>query len=188
MSDNKKNCNSSLTAFGRELRKLLIDLDVSHAELASLLHCTKSWLSAVEHGKSRVPDGLVDRLSSVLPLTDAQAQALRQAAASDAGLVFKRSRSVHDNLWPALCAFHGHWERGYLDGSDVQAFINFVHSLDRHCLGERWVDASHGEDASAGETAPMVETAPMGDAEPRFRCFFMSPIERGAHGMGGEDG
>lgn len=184
MSDNKKNCNSSLTAFGRELRKLLIDLDVSHAELASLLHCTKSWLSAVEHGKSRVPDGLADRLSSVLALTDAQAQALRQAVASDAGLAFKRSPSVPDNLWSALCAFHGHWERGYLDFGDAQAFINFVRSLDRHCLGERWVDAVHGEDA--GETA---EIALMGeDAEPRFRYSFQSPVEKGTSGMGGEDG
>ena len=51
-----------ITEFGKELRKLRIDLDVSQSEMAKSLDLTASVLSAIEAGRRAIPLDLAEKL------------------------------------------------------------------------------------------------------------------------------
>ena len=42
---------AKLTAFGREVKKRLIDKDMTQAELADLLGCSRQYLNNILHGR-----------------------------------------------------------------------------------------------------------------------------------------
>lgn len=53
-----------LTEFGKEIRKLRIDLGVTLYEMAQATGVSSAFLSAMENGKKSVPDEYIDALAS----------------------------------------------------------------------------------------------------------------------------
>jgi transcriptional regulator with XRE-family HTH domain len=65
----------SLTAFGRIVRHRRVDLGMTLGKMADALGVSSAFLSAVELGRSSVPEGWADKLKEILCLdeeTDAQ--------------------------------------------------------------------------------------------------------------------
>jgi len=52
-----------LTEFGKEIRKLRIDLGITLFEMAQATGISSAFLSAMENGKKSVPDDYIDALS-----------------------------------------------------------------------------------------------------------------------------
>ncbi|MBI2770219.1 MAG: helix-turn-helix transcriptional regulator [Burkholderiales bacterium] len=53
-----------ITEFGKQLRKLRLDLGITLAEMASRIGVSSGMLSSVETGRKPAPGDLVDRLAS----------------------------------------------------------------------------------------------------------------------------
>lgn len=53
-----------MTDFGREVRKARIDADVSLGQMAKDLDTTASFLSTVEMGRKKIPEGLVQKIET----------------------------------------------------------------------------------------------------------------------------
>lgn len=70
----------ALTAFGKEIRKLRIERDLLLKNMADSLRVSPAFLSAVETGRKGIPAGWVERIGSLLDLSNDQRQALRDAA------------------------------------------------------------------------------------------------------------
>lgn len=68
-----------LTAYGKMLRKLRIDRQELLKEMAERLNVSSAYLSAVETGKRRIPQGWTDRLIELYELNVQAAQDLRIA-------------------------------------------------------------------------------------------------------------
>lgn len=68
-----------LTPYGKEVRKLRIDLDVGMRSMAAALGCSVAHLSAVETGKKAVPATLIERIVEIYGLDGDVANRLRQA-------------------------------------------------------------------------------------------------------------
>lgn len=68
-----------LTAYGKVLRKLRIDRQELLKEMAERLKVSSAYLSAVETGKRRIPQGWTDQLIKTYQLDSAAAQELRDA-------------------------------------------------------------------------------------------------------------
>ena len=69
-----------LTEFGRCNRKIRIDHGAILADMAKALNVTSSYLSAVEHGKRKMPEGWVQLIVKEYKLTDEESKELREAA------------------------------------------------------------------------------------------------------------
>ncbi len=50
------------TQFGKELKKLRIDGGMTLMDMAKTLELSASFLSAIETGRKRIPDGMLERL------------------------------------------------------------------------------------------------------------------------------
>lgn len=68
------------TEFGKVLRKLRVDLDMTLAGLAEKLSVSAAFVSCLETGKKAVPPTFVEKLIERLSLDDEVAAALREAA------------------------------------------------------------------------------------------------------------
>lgn len=53
-----------LTEFGKEIRKLRIDLGITLFDMAQATNVSSAFLSAMENGKKPVPDGYVESLAN----------------------------------------------------------------------------------------------------------------------------
>ena len=53
-----------MTLFGKELKKLRIDLGITLAEMANTVGISSAFLSAVENGRKKAPATLLDSLAS----------------------------------------------------------------------------------------------------------------------------
>ena len=71
-----------ITEFGKELRKLRIDLEIQQKEMAEDLDVSGSFLSAIESGRKEIPKGFVDLVVQVHGLGGLpKEEDLREAAA-----------------------------------------------------------------------------------------------------------
>lgn len=68
-----------LTSIGRFLRKLRIDNGEILKDMAEALGVSSAFLSAVENGKKKMPDGWVEKLESIYLFTEEQANELHKA-------------------------------------------------------------------------------------------------------------
>jgi transcriptional regulator with XRE-family HTH domain len=55
------------TQFGKELKKLRIDLGITLMEMAKKIDVSAAFLSALETGRKRIPDGTLDVLAARFP-------------------------------------------------------------------------------------------------------------------------
>lgn len=69
-----------LTQYGRAVRKLRIDANMTAREMAKKVGLTASFLSAVETGRKPVPADLVTKVAAALNLSEEEKTKLRQAA------------------------------------------------------------------------------------------------------------
>ena len=99
------------TAFGKELRKIRVDKDENIYTMAKKLDISISYLSSIESGKRRIPEGMVDQVITVYKLSKERSELLRQAEAESSSdisidlsnvsneqkrLVFVLSRKLND--------------------------------------------------------------------------------------------
>lgn len=99
------------TAFGKELRKLRIDKDENIHDMAKKLGISISYLSAIEAGSRRIPNGMVQKIINKYHLDGERSEIMRQAetessttididlstvTAEQRKLVFALSRKIND--------------------------------------------------------------------------------------------
>ncbi len=70
---------NALTDFGKTLRKLRIDHDVNLKNMADGLGVTSAFLSGVETGRKAINPGLINKISEILNLSDAESLELNAA-------------------------------------------------------------------------------------------------------------
>lgn len=70
-----------LTNFGKALRKIRIEHEVTLGDLGELLSCSASFISALETGKKAVPPNFLNDIAAKLRLTMDEQIQLTQAAA-----------------------------------------------------------------------------------------------------------
>jgi transcriptional regulator with XRE-family HTH domain len=80
-----------LTEFGKEIRKLRIDLGITLFEMAKATGVSSAFLSAMENGKKSVPDEYIDALSE-------QYEPVRKAKSRFLELADKTKKEVRINL------------------------------------------------------------------------------------------
>lgn len=71
---------ANLTEFGKELRKLRIDLEVSLKDLAEDLKVSSAYLSGIETGRKPVNHSLLNGIQAALKLSEEQINHLTTAA------------------------------------------------------------------------------------------------------------
>lgn len=76
-----------LTSFGIELRKLRIERQELLKDMADALGVSSAYLSAVETGKRRIPQGWISRIAKQYSLDKSQIIALQNAADNSANEV-----------------------------------------------------------------------------------------------------
>ena len=99
------------TTFGKELRKLRIDKDENIHAMAKKLDISISYLSAIEAGSRKIPEGMVDKIIKKYHLNKERSEIMRQAEAESSTeididlstvtveqrkLVFALSRKLND--------------------------------------------------------------------------------------------
>ena len=68
-----------LTSIGRFLRKLRIDRGEILKDMAEALGVSSAFLSAVENGKKKMPEGWTEKLKAIYSFTAAQTEELQAA-------------------------------------------------------------------------------------------------------------
>ena len=107
----KKESRQMATTFGKELRKLRIDKDENIHAMAKKLEISISYLSAIEAGSRKIPEGMVDKIIKKYHLNEERSEIMRQAEAESSTeididlstvtveqrkLVFALSRKLND--------------------------------------------------------------------------------------------
>lgn len=69
-----------LTEFGKICRKIRIESNELMADMASNLGVSTAFLSAVEHGRKKVPDGWVDMISEIYNIDEVTTRKIKNAA------------------------------------------------------------------------------------------------------------
>jgi len=80
-----------LTEFGKEIRKLRIDLGITLFDMARVTGVSSAFLSAMENGKKPVPDGYVETLAN-------EYEAIRNAKTKFLRLADMTKKEVRINL------------------------------------------------------------------------------------------
>jgi transcriptional regulator with XRE-family HTH domain len=70
-----------ITNFGKQLRKLRIDHGEILKDMAEKLQVSSSFLSSIEVGKRKVPNGMVERISQLYKLATKEERRLNVLAA-----------------------------------------------------------------------------------------------------------
>lgn len=68
-----------VTAFGKELRKLRIDMDENIHTMSKKLGISISYLSSIESGTRKIPSGMVDKIIKIYHLNSERSEIMRQA-------------------------------------------------------------------------------------------------------------
>lgn len=68
-----------ITIFGKELRKLRIEHQLKMTDMANALGVSSAYLSAIEHGKRKIPVHLIDQLTHLYTLSESEEHKLRLA-------------------------------------------------------------------------------------------------------------
>lgn len=69
------------TVFGKELRKLRVDKDQNIHDMAKKLGISISYLSSIESGKRKIPDGMTELIIKKYRLNKERSNELRMAEA-----------------------------------------------------------------------------------------------------------
>ena len=69
------------TIFGKELRKLRVDMDENINTMARKLGISISYLSAIEAGQRKIPSDMVDKIIAKYNLSEERSEIMRQAEA-----------------------------------------------------------------------------------------------------------
>ena len=69
-----------ITRFGKEVRKLRIDHDITLKDLADRIGVTSTFVSAVEAGRKSIPPNFVQKVVAAMDLGPKEAAELRRAA------------------------------------------------------------------------------------------------------------
>lgn len=62
------------THFGKEMKKLRIDVGMTLIDMANAIGVSAAFLSAIETGRKRIPDGILDTLVDKFPQVRVQRQ------------------------------------------------------------------------------------------------------------------
>jgi len=68
-----------VTSFGKFLRNLRMDVGELLLEMAAKLHVSPAFLSGVENGKRKIPEGWLARIASLYKLSDEQSAKMKDA-------------------------------------------------------------------------------------------------------------
>lgn len=68
-----------VTSFGKFLRNLRMDVGELLLDMASKLHVSPAFLSGVENGKRKIPEGWLDEISGLYGLTDEQSAKMKES-------------------------------------------------------------------------------------------------------------
>jgi transcriptional regulator with XRE-family HTH domain len=60
------------TQFGKELKKLRIDVGMTLMDMAKAIGVSAAFLSAIETGRKRIPDGILETLAEKFPQVQQQ--------------------------------------------------------------------------------------------------------------------
>ncbi|MDI2091705.1 helix-turn-helix domain-containing protein [Commensalibacter oyaizuii] len=85
---------SKLTPFGREIRKLRLDKDITLSEMANKIGKSPSFVSEVEVGRKPIPKGYVEKIIETYSLAHEEKNILLNAQA----LTMKHIPTDHLNL------------------------------------------------------------------------------------------
>lgn len=111
-----------LTEFGKLLRKLRIDHDLTLGALGKKLDVSAAYLSAIETGKKPVPTSLLQQLQSVLRLGEGEMQRLERAASTSMNEVVVGLRGRRSNKARELAvAFARRFET--MSNEEVEAML-----------------------------------------------------------------
>lgn len=116
-----------LTNFGKFNRKLRIDNNEKMKDMAQKLGVTSSYLSAVEHGKRRVPIVWIDKIAGYYKLTEQQLAELNKAIIIDS--LSEREKLILEEVVSVIY---------FNDSSD---YIRGLWSVMRIILGENMIDS-----------------------------------------------
>jgi HTH-type transcriptional regulator, competence development regulator len=105
------NSIEKLTDYGREVRKIRIELDLNLKEMAELMNVSSAYISALEHGHKEVTLGWCDRVKKELGLTNDQYLAITRSIAAS-----RRSVTLNTAILPkehaaVLVAFEEHYTK-----------------------------------------------------------------------------
>lgn len=93
---------SKLTPYGKEIRKIRIDKNISASDHASKLGVTTAFLSNVERGKKPLPIQMLFQTFEFFKLNSTEENTLISALAKSAPMVLKIPTSNPDQAYAAL--------------------------------------------------------------------------------------
>lgn len=94
-----------LTAYGKLLRKLRIDRQEILKDMADCLGVSSAYLSAVETGKRRIPQGWTDHLAKIYQLDSKTVKELREAEEASISEVTIQLNGASDTKRNAVLTF-----------------------------------------------------------------------------------
>lgn len=68
-----------VTSFGKFLRNLRMDIGELLLDMAEKLHVSPAFLSGVENGKRKIPEGWLDKIVSLYNLSDEQSAKMKES-------------------------------------------------------------------------------------------------------------
>ena len=121
---------TELTPFGKALRHLRVDLDITLKDMAKDLEMKPSVLSGIEHGRKAVPDDLIDQIHAEYPDVSHECTAKLQEAALSAVTKVEIDLTTLNPPWRKLAvSFSKHLKNlGVADMETVQTILNLKES------------------------------------------------------------
>lgn len=86
-----------LTSIGKFLRKLRIDQGEILKDMAETLEVSSAFLSAVENGKKKMPEGWVEKLATLYSFTTEQTEELQAAVIATNNVVELNLKTASPN-------------------------------------------------------------------------------------------
>jgi transcriptional regulator with XRE-family HTH domain len=116
--------NPMLTPFGKAIRKMRIDLAITLKEMAERLGVTPAYLSAVETGKKRVTDDLLDKIEEHYSLSAIEARDLRRQADQSASVIKLKMNGTDNGIREMATVFSRRFSD--LEEKEVQEIMNIL--------------------------------------------------------------
>lgn len=136
----QKRC-ATPTAFGKEMRKLRIDLGETMKDTCSRLGITQAYISHLENGKCQAPDGFEEKVIAVYKLSDDAAQKMRSAA-----MISKNRYIINAKTnFQKLVAYKLSRNINLLDDEELNGIDEFIDE----CIAEKKLTSSKDNDNNA---------------------------------------
>ncbi len=94
-----------ITRFGKTVRKLRVEKEITLREMASDLGFSSAFLSAVERGTKSIPRGLSNKIVMFYKLDQEQCEALQKAEVLSAGKVEVETEGLDEDTIDFAAAF-----------------------------------------------------------------------------------